>query len=78
MALNGSALANFINAVQLDESGADISCTCFSNEIKGFDKNVTVRDVVSTYMFPNTLVVVEINKTQLKTVLERCASYFEQ
>ena len=76
MALNGSNLANFINTVQLDESGADISCTCFSNEIKGFDKNVTVRDVVSTYMFPNTLVIIEINKSQLKTVLERCASYF--
>ena len=76
MAPNGSSLANFINQVQLDESGADISCTCFSNEIKGFDRNVTVRDVVSTYMFPNTLVVVEINRTQLKTVLERCASYF--
>ena len=27
-------------------------------------------------MFPNTLVIVEINRTQLKTVLERCASYF--
>ena len=76
MALNGSNLANFINQVQLDESSADISCTCFSNEIKGFDKNVTVRDVVSTYMFPNTLVIVEINRAQLKTVLERCASYF--
>lgn len=76
MALNGSSLANFINTVQLDESGADISCTSFSNEIKGFDKNVTVRDVVSTYMFPNTLVMIEINRRQLKTVLERCASYF--
>lgn len=76
MALNGSSLANFINQVQLDESGADISCTCFSNEIKGFDKDVTVRDVVSTYMFPNTLVVIEITKPKLKKVLERCASYF--
>ena len=27
-------------------------------------------------MFPNTLVIVEINRAQLKTVLERCASYF--
>ena len=49
MALNGSELANFINQVQLDESGADISCTSFSNEIKGFNKNVTVRDIMSTY-----------------------------
>ena len=34
MALNGSELANFINQIQIDESGADISCTSFSNEIK--------------------------------------------
>ena len=46
MALNGSELANFINQIQIAESGADISCTSFSNEIKGFNKNVTVRDIM--------------------------------
>ena len=29
MALNGSELANFINQIQIAESGADISCTSF-------------------------------------------------
>lgn len=77
MALNGSYLANFINQIQLSESNADISCTSFANVIKGFDKNVTVRDILSTYPYPNTLVVFEVNRKYLKLALERCASYFD-
>ena len=77
MAINGSYLANFINQIQLEESGADISVTSFANSIKGFDKDVTVRDITSTYMFPNTLVILEIDGKTLKLALERCASYFD-
>ena len=76
MALNGSSLANFINQIQLETSKADISCTSFANIIKGFNKNVTVRDIMSTYKFPNTLAVLEVNRKYLKLALERCASYF--
>ena len=77
MALNGSDLANFINQIQLESSNADISCTSFANVIKGFDKNVTVRDILSTYPYPNTLVILEVNREILKLALERSASYFE-
>lgn len=77
MAVNGSYLANFINQVQLDSSGADISVTSFANSIKGFNKDVTVRDITSTYMFPNTLAILEVDRKTLKLALERCASYFE-
>ena len=45
MAVNGSLLANFINQIQLQESNADISCTSFANSIKGFNQDVTVRDI---------------------------------
>lgn len=77
MALNGSNLANFINQIQLESSDADIACTAFANVIKGFGKNVTVRDILSTYPYPNTLVVLEVNRKILKLALERAASYFE-
>ncbi|MBS4958299.1 MAG: bifunctional metallophosphatase/5'-nucleotidase [Clostridium sp.] len=77
MALNGSNLANFINQIQLESSNADISCTAFANVIKGFSKNVTVRDILSTYPYPNTLAVLEVNREILKLALERAASYFE-
>lgn len=77
MALNGSDLANFINHIELNESNADIACTSFVNSIKGFNKNVTVRDIMSTYMYPNTLVLLEVTRYDLKLALERCASYFD-
>ncbi|MCC5908895.1 MAG: bifunctional metallophosphatase/5'-nucleotidase [Clostridiaceae bacterium] len=76
MALHGSYLANFINQIQLEISGADISCTSFANSVKGFDKEVTIRDIVSTYIYPNTLLVLEITGQDLLLALERCASYF--
>lgn len=77
MALNGSVLANFINSIQIDKSEADISCTSFANSIKGFNKDVTVRDIVSTYVYPNTLIVLEITGEVLKKALLRSAEYFE-
>ncbi len=77
MALNGTYLANFINQVQLDYTGADISTTSFANSIKGFNKSVTIRDIVSTYVFSNTLKVLEVSGTVLKLALEACARYFE-
>lgn len=77
MAQTSSPLANFINQVQLEISGADISCTSFANSIKGFNKEVTIRDIVSTYVYPNTLVVLEVTGAILKQALEKCASYFD-
>ena len=77
MALNGTYLANFINQVQLERSNADIACTSFANSVKGFNAEVTVRDIVSTYIFPNTLFVLEVTGTVVKTALENSASYFK-
>lgn len=77
MALEGSDLANFINQIQLEVSNAEVSCTSFGNSIKGFEEKVTVRDIVSTYVYPNTLVVLEITGEMLGKALERSAEYFK-
>ncbi|MGL4337863.1 MAG: bifunctional metallophosphatase/5'-nucleotidase [Turicibacter sp.] len=77
MALNGTLLANFINQVQLEVCDCDIACTSFANSVKGFNTSVTVRDIVSTYVYPNTLVIREISGQALKQALEVCASYFD-
>jgi len=77
MALNGSAITDFFNQVQLEVTGADLSCTSLANEVKGFDPEVTVRDVVSTYIYPNTLCTTLVTGTILKAALERVASYLE-
>ncbi len=76
MAEFGSGIANFFNQVQLAASGADISCTSLGNEVKGFQQDITVRDVVATYIYPNTLQTLEVNRAVLKAALERCAQYF--
>ncbi|MGM9604378.1 MAG: bifunctional metallophosphatase/5'-nucleotidase [Faecousia sp.] len=78
MAEQGSDIANFFNQVQLFASGADISCTSLGNEVKGFRQDVTVRDVVATYIYPNTLQTLEVDRAVLKQALERCASYFSR
>lgn len=76
MAANGSLIANFFNQVQLEASGADISCSCLANVVKGFNQDVTIRDIVSTYVFANTLKTIGVTRSVLKTALERCAEYF--
>lgn len=76
MAMNGSPIADFFNTVQLWASGADVSCAALSNELRGFDSEVTVRDVVASYVYSNTLVVLEVTGSILKLALEQCARYF--
>jgi len=76
-ALHGSPLANFINTVQLAASGAQISACALPNEFAGLPQSVTIRDVVSTYIYTNTLVVLEMNRAQLKQYMERSAEYFD-
>lgn len=76
MAEHGSYIANFFNQVQLEASGADISMTSLDGAVKGFAQEVTVRDVVSSYVFKNTLKTLRINGAQLKRALERSAEYF--
>ena len=76
MAMNGSAIADFFNTVQLWASGADVSCAALGNELRGFASDVTVRDVVASYIYSNTLVVFEVTGAVLKTALEQCARYF--
>lgn len=75
-AVMGSPLANFINTVQLAASGAKISACSLPNEFKGLPAAVTVRDVVSTYIYTNTLVVLELDRATLKRYMERSAMYF--
>lgn len=77
MALKGSSITDFFNQIQLSATGAQISCTCLANNIKGFQKEVSVRDVVSTYIYPNTLYTIEVTGEILKQALERSASYLD-
>ena len=73
---NKSQLATFINRVQLDLTGADISGTRIFFTAPGFSGDITMRDLISTYMFPNTLVVKRVNGKIVKEYLEKCAEFW--
>jgi 2',3'-cyclic-nucleotide 2'-phosphodiesterase/3'-nucleotidase len=75
--LRDNPMIEFINKVQMDAAGVDISSTAlFDNRSKGFATHVTMRDIVSNYIYPNTLKVVEITGKDMREALERSASYF--
>lgn len=74
-----NALIEFINKVQMEYSGASISNTAlFDNYAPGFPSDVTMRDIVSNYIYPNTLKVIRVKGRDIKDALERSASYFEK
>jgi len=77
MARDGSQLADFLNKVQLHYSNASISAVALSNNPVGFNSQVTRRDVLANYPFPNTLQVLEISGDKLRKSLERSGEYLE-
>ena len=76
-ALHGSQVAALFNQVQLDATGADVSCTSLGNDPVGLASPVTMRGVTAAYLFANTLVTLEVTEEVIRRCLERCAAYFE-
>lgn len=67
----------FIQDVQMDASDVDISVTSLlNNSSLGFGSTVTMRDIVSNYMYPNTLTVLELMGKDIRAALEQTANYF--
>ncbi|WP_255770786.1 bifunctional metallophosphatase/5'-nucleotidase [Oceanobacillus alkalisoli] len=66
-----------VQKVQMDASGAAISVTALlGNEATGFPAKITMRDIVTNYKFPNTLVVLSLTGEDIKQALEKSAEYF--
>ncbi len=74
--LNKHPIVTFINQVQLESSKAMISATSLPNEVTGFSKDITIRNVLSTYIYANTLSVLKVSGKILKDILEKNAEYF--
>ncbi|HOO33867.1 MAG TPA: bifunctional UDP-sugar hydrolase/5'-nucleotidase [Thermotogota bacterium] len=76
--LGDDPLIEYINKVQMEYSGADISSSAlFSNDIKGWkDGPVTLRDINGVYIYANTLKVIEVSGQDIKDALELTATYF--
>ncbi|MFC4767348.1 bifunctional metallophosphatase/5'-nucleotidase [Effusibacillus consociatus] len=75
--LRDNALIEFINKVQMENAKVDISNTAlFDNESPGLKSDVTMRDIVANYIYPNTLRVLRVKGKDIKDALEQSASYF--
>lgn len=69
----------FVNRVQMETTGAAISCAAiFTDEARGFGKQITMRDVTANYIYPNTLKVVRLTGREIREALEQSASYFDR
>lgn len=75
--LHKSQLITFLNKVSLEASGADISANALFLRATGFKHEITMRDLVSTYVYPNTLVVKKMSGKVLKEYLEKDAEFFD-
>ena len=76
-AMNGTALADLGNQVQLWITGADMACIGMANVPVGLGRQVKLGDMLRVYPFPNRQVVLTVTGEILKAALERCASYFD-
>ena len=74
--LHKSQVVTFINRIMLEASGADLSSTPLFNNAAGFRPEVTMRDLVNTYRFANTLVVKKISGKTLREYLEKTARFW--
>lgn len=73
---NKSLFTTFINKVAIETMEADMAFCCLFPTSPGIKSEITMRDLVASYPFPNTFVLVEIDKDTLKEYLEKCANYF--
>ncbi|CAM4366845.1 2',3'-cyclic-nucleotide 2'-phosphodiesterase/3'-nucleotidase [Paenibacillus endophyticus] len=68
----------FMNRVQMDAAGVDISiASLLNNESEGFRKDVTMRDILANFMYPNTLTVLRLSGEDIRAALEQTAAYFQ-
>ena len=74
--LKGHPFINFLHEVQLDISNADFSALSLFDTAIGFKKNVSIRDVLINYPYPNTLKILKIKGSKVKEAIEKSATYF--
>lgn len=74
--LKGHPFINFLHEVQLEVSGADFSALSLFDTAIGFKKNVSIRDVLINYPYPNTLKVLKVAGSKIKEAIEKSATYF--
>lgn len=74
--LNKHPLVSLVNQVQMDRAQTQLASSALFNGVKGFNQDITMRDLVTTYLYPNTAVVKKVSGKVLREMLEFSAYYF--
>ena len=74
--LNGHPIINFLHEVHLEVGNADFSALSLFDSSIGFHKNVSIRDVLINYPYPNTLKILKVKGENIKKAIEKAATYF--
>jgi 2',3'-cyclic-nucleotide 2'-phosphodiesterase (5'-nucleotidase family) len=69
-------IIDFVNRVQREVTGADLSSTAAFNLYARFDRDIILRDVAALYPYENRLKTVRIDGVMLKEYLEESAAYY--
>ena len=75
--LNKSQFITFINKVQMERLGGDISASSLFLGATGLGETITMRDLVSSYAFPNTLVKKRITGRVLREYIEKTLEFWD-
>ena len=74
--LNGHPFISFLHEVHLEVGHADFSAVSIFDSAVGFDKDISIRDVLANYPYPNTLKVLKVKGKAIKEAMEKSATYF--
>lgn len=75
--LTKPVFSSFVNQVALDYFKADFAFSSLFNQSPGLKEHITMRDLIASYPYPNTFVLIEVTKPLLLEYLEKNATYFE-
>lgn len=77
--LEGAPFINLLQQMQLWFTKADVSATAVMSEVaRGFDKTVTLRDILLNYPYANQLCRVKLTGKELRHIIEHSASFLEK
>lgn len=76
--LHNHPFIELVNQVQMAATGTKIANTAlFNNEVRGLKNEVTLRDIMTNYIYPNTIAVEKLTGQDIKDALEVNARYFQ-
>lgn len=77
--LEGAPFVNLLQQMQIWFTKADVSATAVMSETaKGFDKEVTMRDVLLNYPYANQLCRVKLTGKQLRHIIEHSVGFLKK